>query len=340
LNAIDPLGVDTAGWFHAPVHQPIAPHYVITLLEDLEWAEALLRRGKIHTLKSLEEDHILFRADLTLADEDARRLGRDHIRVAIKPAATGLYGREYQRELAFYILGKHLGLRALIPLVERTIPLTPELSAHVNKMLTPIQRRKITLEGHLNHPLALHGTVQLWVEGYMPIIGYRSSGFSALRNLSGRLRRKHLTNLHADPMWQNLSDMFVLDFLIYNADRAREGGTIRLPKGGQRLILLDNGDTLLTPNPDVRAVRCRELFERVEIFSPNVIKGLQTLDEATVQRLLVDQQGKALAKRRHIKRIPRRAAEILKRIRTLERKARGRYPIRFPHPSRSMVTGR
>lgn len=338
-TAIDAFGIDDAGWFHAPEEQEQVPEHVLLLLEDLDLAEGILARGTIHTVKSLEDDHTLFKGVMTLELEDAEQLGVSELEVAIKPAGKSFYGGEYKRELSHYKLSRYLGLTSLIPVVERDIDYEP-LAEQVKSQLTRRQKKHLSVWEEEDGSRRMHGMVQLWVVGYLPMLGYYPTSMSRLKRMANALKPESHLPVYGDPAWQALSDMYVVDFVVYNDDRSREAGSVRLADGGHRLVLLDNGDSLWADDPDETAVRARELFERVQLFSPNVLEGLETLDKEAVASLLVDGYGEPLAKANHLRRVRRRAREAAARIRALGEEHGGLEAVLFDQPSRSMVEGR
>lgn len=305
------------------------------MLDDLSFAEEVLRAGTIIEVKSIEVDHILFKATMQLAPEHAAHFGRKTIRVAFKPAYLGVYGREWKRELLFYKLGKHLGLQSLVPLVERYVSTDPFL-ASMNTQLVPDQKTKMLYHNAPAHRTHMRGTVQLWVEGFMPVFGYRSSDNVYITEIGTSLDFAGRRDILADPLWQAISDMIVIDLLVHNSDRAREGGTIKLPYGGQRLVLLDNGDALLVDEPESIPRFCQQHFAATRAFSPNIYEKLKTLDEDTLNQMWVDMDGRPLTSIFHIRRVVSRAQTVVAHIDALAKTRAGLKDVLFPHDSAPM----
>lgn len=308
-------GLDVDGWFHAdPSEQEVAPDHVLILLEDMDYAEEVMNRGQITALESLEDDHILFRGTLALAEEDAQQLGVSEINVAFKPAASGTYGWEYKRELIFYALGRHLQTRGLVPIIERDVDWAPIAESTLIE-LTVEQQEKLTIFDDEEGTQWLHGSVQLWVQGYSNRLGHDRTSSNRLALFAGALRTGGTTPITGDPAWQSLSDMFVLDFLVGNSDRLYEGGSVMLPDGGQRLILLDNGDALLQYNPTPgETPPCQVLFESVRMFSPNVVEALDVLNEDSLRDLWRGTDGEPLVEDRHVRRVLERVEQALEHM--------------------------
>ena len=331
----DDTGIDDAGWFHAPDDQPVVPPYVLRLLEDRDLAERVLQAGIIVGAENLDPEHIVLRGDMILAPAHAAELGIDRMPVCVKPDARMFYGDEFRRELVFYELAEHLHIDGLVPIVERDVafdPFAPALEADVPEELL----ERLVVHEDETGARFLHGSVQLWVEGYRPLVGSRSTDPTELLfDLVDQLSDADAP-VREDAIWQTLSDMFVLDFLVYNSDRNGELGAVRLPDGGQRLILLDNGDALMFREPDRRSRDCRLLFEELELFSPNVFEGLATLDRDTVDTLLVDQSGEELASGYHFRLLVERAAEAREVIEDLVDAHGGLDAVLFSSPSRPM----
>ena len=208
-------GVDQYGLFHAHEAQEVAPPVIRHLLANHDETEGILSRGTIIDATSLEDDHTLFKATLQLADEDAAALGVDTLHVALKPHAYSYYGVEYKRELAFYLLARHLGVtHGLVPIVEGRIAYSDALDAIVWPQLTEEQQEDLFIyTNDEDGTRYLKGTLQLWVEGYTKHIGRMRSFGNALEYTLRELTLDSYSRVESDPMWQGLSDMFVLDFL-------------------------------------------------------------------------------------------------------------------------------
>lgn len=330
-------GVDVNGWFHAPDDQDVAPPVVIRLLEDLALAERALSRGSIVSAECLEDSHIILHGVLQLHPDDAVELGVAELDVAFKPEARGIYGSEYRRELAFYFLGKRFGSQGLIPIVERDVSWNL-LSEEVWPLLSSRQHYRLIIHDEDTENPYLHGSVQLWVTGYQPILGSRSTGSDELDWFSLQLGSAPDVDITGDPIWESLSDMFLLDFLIYNADRLREGGSIRLPDGGQRLVLLDNGDTMLSEYPERSEERSRELFESIQRLTPNAYQALSELTREDLDDLWQDQFGEPLASSYHFDNVWSRVEDARERIAGLVEE-QGLEALLFAQEARPMASG-
>lgn len=331
-------GVDVHGWFHAPDDQTQAPPYVVRLLEDLDLAERVLSRGTVETAQSLEIDHIIFRSTLQLHPEDAAELGVDELLVAIKPHTRGLYGTEYRRELAFYILGRRFGVQALIPIVERDICWNPIVD-EIWPQLVEEQQNKLFINDDDSENPTIHGSVQLWVVGYQHIAGFGDTDSDLLWWFTEQLSVNSAVDVAGDPIWQSLSDMFLLDFIVYNMDRIHEGGSIRLPDGGQRLILMDNGDTMMMEDPERSGERSRRFFRHVGLFTPNAYRELLAITREDLDTMWVDQTGEPLAAERHFNHVWRRIGEARQMIDELAASHDGIENILFDTDSRPMAWG-
>lgn len=329
---LDPFGIDQDGWLHAPETQELPPLYVLDLLEDLDRAEAVLRRGQITEIHSLDPEHLVFKATLKLAPEDASHIGQASIPIAVKTRAASEYGGEYRRELAFYKLARHLRAEAgLVPIIERPLMPWKPTAGILETQLSTKQLKRISTRLVLHEDeLWLYGSAQLWVKGYQPILGHNPSSGARFEVWTRALHPQRRKNF-GDPAWQTLSDMFVLDYLSYNFDRARELGSVRLLDGGQRLILLDNGDAFHSKNPKKTAHNTQQYFNAMGLFSPNVYQGLKDLNEVTISTLFQDAFGHPLIPVVHQRRLLRRARVVVKRI-----ESRGERSL-FPRPSPSMV---
>jgi hypothetical protein len=298
----DRHGIDVRGWFHGDLgtREP-SPAYVLTLLDDLDYAEAVLRRGMIRGGRSIGDCvpgdcHTLFRGDMELAAEDAERLGTARIRVAIKPSARGSYGDEYWRELAFYALGRYLQAQGLVPIVERNVAWEP-LRGSIWDELSETQRRRLRLFEDEEQGPYLRASVQLWVEGYQPRLGFSATTNRRLNAFAEALRPEGRVPVTEDPLWQGLSDMFLLDFLVGNSDRSREAGSVVLPSGGQRLIQLDNGDTLRRYNRHRdREPLCDTRFASLQLFRAAAVAGLEALDAERLHVLWTGIDGDLLVR--------------------------------------------
>jgi len=131
--------------------------------------------------------------------------------------------------------------------------------------------------------------------------------------------------------------MFVLDYLVYNSDRALEVGTVGLPDGGQRLVLLDHGDSLRIRSKDDDPYRHYDRrFSEIGVFSPNLLNGLHTLTEEVLENLWVDNKGVGLCDDIHFERVANRAKAAIQHIRTLGEKAGGLDKVLFSQNSRPM----
>jgi len=330
-------GVDVNGWFHAPDDQDMAPAVVIRLLEDLPLAERVLSRGSLVSGEILEDSHIILHGVLQLHPDDATELGVTELDIAFKPQARGIYGAEYLRELAFYLLGKRFGSQGLVPIVERDVSWSP-LSDQVWPQLSSRQHYRLIIFDEDTENPYLHGSVQLWVTGYQPILGWRTTGSDDLDWLSLQLGAAPNVDTTGDPVWESLSDMFLLDFLVYNSDRLREGGSIRLPDGGQRLILLDNGDTMLSEYPERSGERSRELFESIQRFTPNAYQALVDLTREDLEQLWQDQFAAPLASSDHFDNVWSRVEDARELIGNLVDE-RGLESVLFAHEARPMASG-
>lgn len=337
---LDAFGVDQDGWFHAPDDQDVAPAYVLRLLNDLDEAEGVLRRGELLSFKSLDEKHTMFKAEMRLATEDAELLGVEVIPVAVKPRAESYYGREYKRELAFYTLARYLEAESgLVPIVERFIAPWSPFEANLKEQLSRKQFRRLKNKLiDVEEEPWMYGSVQLWATGYQNIVGHNETSGNRLRTWARTLRPGR-RDVEGDPIWQALSDMYVLDFLSYNYDRARELGSVRLPDGGQRLIVLDNGDAFYSDDPDENAPETRELFESVERFSPNVLEKLESLDKKTIRDLFRTEVDSFLVGKAHRKRLLRRAEQAVAHMRAVGEKhnSKSLRRVLFAQPSPSSL---
>ncbi len=319
-QSVSERGIDRHGYFHAPSEQPLPPPHVWLLLEDLDLAEAILMAGDIVALDVLEDNHTVFRGLLRLSAEHAALLGRESIRVAFKPAGTSLYGKEYRRELAYYKLARTFSAGGTIPLVERCVAWRP-LAESVWEQLSDKQRRTLQIFDSATDAPSLYGTVQLWVEGYEPRIGYLATSHGHLQRLAQELRPGRKMDIENDPLWRGLSDMFVMDYLVGHNDRSLEVGTVRLPNGGQRIVYVDNGDAFLGYNRH-EVERSQTLVEMIEVFSPNALHALATLDLATLQGLMVDSEGQALVPAAQLDRAAQRARELRRKTSRSQRRRR------------------
>jgi hypothetical protein len=333
-------GVDDLGRFHAHASQAPAPPHILTLLEDPDLAEEVLLSAQPTRLKNLSLTHTIWRLDLTLTPAHAARLGVSTVRAAFKPAGTNSYGSEFKRELAYDRLARHLGARGRVPVTLRLLTLDPALLAEVDAQSSPKQRRFISLEPS-GDDVKVIGSIQLWVDNYTPYIGYSHSTSSVLARLADRLRPQGLIDVTRDPLWQALSDMFLLDFLVDNVDRALECGSVRLPDGGQRLVMLDHGDALIWYHIPEYTGAAEALFLRTQLISPNAWDALTSLDAPTLNALWDVGSPLPLATDADVRRVLARRDAAIKHLRSPpKRRSAATYPTVFPSPSRSMVFDR
>jgi hypothetical protein len=332
----DKTGVDASGWFHQPENQEPAPSVVLSLAADHARAEGVLNRGQIVELKSLEDDYVMFRAKMKLAPEDAARLGEEHLYVAFKPASRAWYGSEYRHELVYYRLAQHMGVQGVLPMVERDVAFEP-LRAELKKKLTDELRQTLTTHRDDEDIKQLHGTVQLWMVGLNMRIGSQRSERYIIGNLAKQIHLGEDSVADSDPIWQTLSDMFVLDYLVYNHDRGLEVGTAGLPDGGQRLVLLDHGDAVrMRSHQDAPHQPYNQWFNSIQAFSPNIHEGLKTLTPELLATIWVDSEGETLCEPMHLQIVSDRAQTAVARIDQLAQEAGGPEAVLFSRPSPPM----
>jgi hypothetical protein len=186
------------------------------------------------------------------------------------------------------------------------------------------------------------GSIQLWVDGYTLYVGHTHTTKSVLQRLADRLSpQQTLVPIDRDPLWQALSDMFLLDFLVDNVDRELECGSVRLPDGGQRLVMLDHGDALVWNHIPEYQGDAEDLFYRVRVVTPNAWDALTALDEPTLHRLWDLDGPLPLATARDIKRVLARRDLAIQHLKTTPGRRRpADAPTLFGAPSRSMIYDR
>ncbi|MCK5800229.1 MAG: hypothetical protein KAI47_23725 [Deltaproteobacteria bacterium] len=130
---------------------------------------------------------------------------------------------------------------------------------------------------------SIFGFFRLWAPTYRGGLGRRRATASLLGQLASVLRVVNRSRVLASPLHQALSDLFVLDFLLYNNDRRRNLGVLR---DGDRLHLypIDFGDGL-TATPKKKRL-CRRLLLGTGLFRRRLLLRLHGLDCAGVRRLL------------------------------------------------------
>ena len=232
-------------------------------------------------MHSLEDIHTTLRATMRLAPEHAELLGVETIRVCIKPSADNWYGREFRRELAYYRVARFVGTPGLVPMVERRVD-ARHFAADLEAQLTEEQADVLyVLEGNVEMGPGLHGSVQLWVDGYRPELVGEETDAEHSEWLAMQITAP---DDPTDPLWQALSDMFTLDYALGNSDRQDEYGAFLLPNGRERLVMLDHGDVLQGLwNSDYQEPG--RYFRHVGRYSRNLLARLELLDEERLREM-------------------------------------------------------
>lgn len=340
-SVVNDSGIDRDGFIHANLEiQSPAPDYVIFLLDNPHLFYDILNDVKIVKITHIGRDHLVFKVKLKLNETYAELLKTPTIDISFKPE---VYNDEYKREILFNNLGSYFGLTSLVPIRKFKLPITNEQlrddavwekmneeSSTFRRTYEKRHKKKIinSLRKNKEGTPYLLGSAQLWVKGVMTTIGRREFNKDTLKDLSKKIvkenlnekyfqRSKHSFSVNNDPIWQSLSDMFLLDFLVYNSDRKLEGGTISFSAGNQRLILLDNGDSLWHAFPNLTSLQSRSFFNNVKVFTHSFYQRLKQLDERTLKILLKDEDGVELVRDIHQFKFMQRRAEALNRIEKL-----------------------
>ncbi|MBI5499809.1 MAG: hypothetical protein HY907_06175 [Deltaproteobacteria bacterium] len=264
----------------------------------------------IERLRNLDATEQLLRGDTVAAGDDGRLLVKATYERGVRPKVRfrvtlstpdggtieGLLKvkqqnyRDWVGEIFSYRLGRALGIR-LTPTVDRCFPRSildvglADQPAEVAEL--------VTWEGEGDETRAC-GSFTYWVPEFQFKIGPLASLPETFDKLTGWMGPNNRDWVAASQPLQDLTAVFLLDFLVFNEDRPHNVGSVRFPDSdSQLLVAIDFGDSLY--NPSGRDVQCRRWLWRIKVFPQTLVDSLRNLDPDTLRALLTREfQGATL----------------------------------------------
>jgi len=230
-------------------------------------------RAKVKTLHRLGEDarRVLFLCEITN--------GEINFKAQLKVSQQNYH--EWKSEINAYKIGKRIGL-VLPPVVLRCFPRTS-----FNRLGKPLSKEDIDLiywSGKTSG--SARGSLRYWVESLNSrTIGGKVADKDYLFEIAQALHpgnREELDKYY--PVYLEMGRAFLFDYLTYNNDRARNMGTLVLPDGSEKLILIDQG---LAFGVEGKKKKSSFLFfNTMKMLPSDVIDHLKTLTEGELDQIV------------------------------------------------------
>lgn len=288
-------------------HHPSDP-FVLRLLREPALARRVLaqgafvrragRYGTFMVRNRPKEPALMFRLHVRLA-------GHPEIDVFFKPQQQGYH--DWATETAVCRLANYLGV-AVAPCHERRV--SRAVLAGILRHVPATHKKRLRWEPDGQH---IFGFFRLWAPRYRNRLGPYLPSARLLRQLAGSLRVQHRDRVLRSPLHRGLADLFVLDFLVYNNDRRRNLGSLRVGRRGFRLYPIDFGDGL-TATPH-RKLLCRQLLLQTALFRRALIDKIRGLTRPQVDKLLTHPRLGLLVESAQIKLLFEQRRALLEHVR-------------------------
>lgn len=289
-----------------------ADPFVLRLMKKQALARQILAAGdfvkeggkyQVHTIirKKVDEPAVMFRIEIQMP-------GYPKLNGFFKPRQTRY--KDWATEIAVCRLARHLDI-GIAPCYERRIP------RYVLKdalRLLPTEHKERLLWD--KNGQSIYGFFRIWAPSFRNRIGQYIPKRSVLRMLALSLSVRNRARVLKSKIHQQLADIFLLDFLVYNNDRRRNLGTILKSNGELLLFPIDFGDGLTAQAG--RKLLCKELLMRTGLFRKHVVKKLENLTKGKIKRLFHHSDYGYLVKERQIDILLKQRTFLLKHIKWMK----------------------
>jgi hypothetical protein len=132
----------------------------------------------------------------------------------------------------------------------------------------------------------IRGALKYWVPSYTHRrFGKKIANEEYMNAIAASLHPANKEKLRKEyPLYLELGRGIVFDYLIINEDRPENLGTILLPDGSYKLVLIDNGLALGVEHGGRTVMK--KMFKSMRIFPKDMIDRIRALDDAQVAELL------------------------------------------------------
>ena len=285
--------------------QPLSAPVYLKLLDDPELARMVLSQGAWlkdkrgnYWVKTLirnkpTEPAVMFRLKVSYRDLPP-------VEVFFKPRQARY--RDWATETVVCRLARELQVE-IAPCFERVI--ARRVLAKAVAKLPAHHRDRLKWEG--KDGARIFGFFRVWAPAYRRGLGRFEPNSENMLRLVSQLRGG-ATSRGPSALLKRVSDIIVLDYLIYNNDRRNNLGALR-GANGLRLFAIDFGDGL-SSSPK-RKQFFHKLFLRLRWFRQRLIQRIKSLDRGRVEQLVRGPQGTPLVRPRHVEQLLAQQQKLL-----------------------------
>ncbi|MCC6746648.1 MAG: hypothetical protein IT371_03255 [Deltaproteobacteria bacterium] len=301
--------------FRPGSEQPLENPFVLRLMDDPGLAEEVLARGKLvrppgrPAVKALvrkkpTEPSVMFRLGVQLPPHPP-------VEVFFKPRQRGY--RDWATETAVCRLARHLRVR-IAPCHERVVP-RKALEAALPRVPEQLRENLLWEEGPEGP--SLYGFFRVWAPAYVDRLGTHRATRQNLLALASFLAPARREEVRRSALLQEIADVFVLDFLVYNNDRRRNLGSVRHAPDGVRLFAIDFGDGL-SASPRKKRL-CKALLAELGLFRRTLVERIRHLTEEQLVTLWHRPNRGWLVEREHVAIVLAQKRRLLEHVARRER---------------------
>ncbi len=265
--------------------QPVADPMELVYLTDHEKTCEILNKGKwakrkgMLTLVPMKRERVAdplawrFRILLALTDDD------DPITGFFKPRQEGYW--DWLKEVHAYNIGRKIGAPT-VPTVLRFFE-KKSFTWWMNKKADS-QKSMFKWEGKKNP--RIRGALKYWVPSYFHRrFGKKIANEDYMTAIAKSLHPGNLEKLKKKyPLYLDVGRGIIFDYLIINEDRPENLGSILLPDGSYKLVLIDNGLSLGVEHGGRTVMK--NMFKKMRIFPRDMIDKIKALDDDELNDML------------------------------------------------------